>query len=437
VHYAWFVLGAATLAVFGSLGLARFGYTVVLPSMQAGLGLDNTQAGGLATANLLGYSALALLGGALASRFGPRIVITGGLLVAAVAMLATGMVHGFAAAAFWRLVTGMGSGAGNVPAMGLLAAWFGARRRGVASGVAVAGSSIGLIALGPSVPRVIAQVGEDGWRVSWFLFAAVTVGLAALCYAVLRDTPADIGLRPLGGDTEGAHRPGPRTADPEGATAGAGAEVAAVTADNSSSEAKTGWGGGLKWGLVYRSPTVWHLGVVYVAFGFSYIIYMTFFTKHLIQAGGYSPAQAGSLFMTMGWSSLLCGVIWGGVSDRIGRKWALVIVYLIQATSFALFYLWAAPAGFLISAVLFGLTAWSIPAIMAAACGDALGSRLAPAALGFVTLFFAIGQSAAPTVAGALADATGGFGPAFLLAAGVALLGAVLASFLRTPTRNS
>lgn len=435
MHYAWFVLAAATLAVFGSLGLARFGYTVVLPSMQDGLGLNNTQAGGLATANLLGYSALALLGGALASRFGPRIVITGGLLLAALGMLATGLAQGFAAAALWRLITGMGSGAGNVSAMGLLAAWFGERRRGLASGVAVAGSSIALIALGPTVPRVIAQVGEDGWRASWLLFAAVTLGLAILCYFVLRDAPGDVGLRPLGGDTRGAYESAPPTAGDAGV--GVGVDGVAAAGDVVAPAVGGGREGGLQWGLVYRSPAVWHLGVVYVAFGFSYIIYMTFFTKHLIQAGGYSPEQAGSLFMTTGWSSLLCGVIWGGVSDKIGRKWALVIVYLIQATAFALFELWAVPAGFLISAVLFGLTAWSIPAIMAAACGDALGSRLAPAALGFITLFFALGQSAAPTVAGAIADASGGFGPAFLLASGVALLGAVLASFLRSPTRSS
>ena len=48
----------ATLVVFGALGLARFGYTAVLPAMQVGLEMNNTQAGALATANLVGYLAL-------------------------------------------------------------------------------------------------------------------------------------------------------------------------------------------------------------------------------------------------------------------------------------------------------------------------------------------------------------------------------------------
>ena len=134
--------------------------------------------------------------------------------------------------------------------------------------------------------------------------------------------------------------------------------------------------------------------------------------------------------MTMGWFSLLCGLIWGKVSDVIGRKHTLAIVYLVHTAAFGLFALWPKPFGFTLSAVLFGLSAWSIPAIMAAACGDMLGPKTAPAALGFITLFFGIGQALGPGVAGALADAAGSFVPVFLLAAGVAFLGAAGSALL-------
>ncbi len=153
--------------------------------------------------------------------------------------------------------------------------------------------------------------------------------------------------------------------------------------------------------------------------------------KFLEAEAGYTRAAAGNLFMLMGWFSLLCGVIWGHVSDVIGRKGALVIVYLIQAAAFALFGLSTGATGFTISAILFGLTAWSIPAVIAAGCGDVVGARLAPAALGFVTLFFGVGQAAGPTVAGAIADAFGSLQPAMLLAAGVSIAGAVGAATLK------
>ncbi len=48
-------------------------------------------------------------------------------------------------------------------------------------------------------------------------------------------------------------------------------------------------------------------------------------------------------------------------------------------------------------------------------------------------ILFGLGQGVGPSVAGALADATGSFGPAFLLAAGVAFLGGVGSLLLRPP----
>lgn len=393
VHYGWVVLAMGTLVVFGSLGLGRFSYSAVLPAMQKGLGMDNRLGGAVATANLAGYLLFCVVGGLLAVRFGPRRVIAAGLALTAVSMIMTGTARSVAAAAAWRALAGIGSGASNVPVMGLMAAWFAPRRRGLAAGVAVAGSSIALIILGPLVPRILASFGNDGWRICWFLFGGATLLLAVGAAVFLRNRPSDVGLRPIG--------------------AGSDEPTAAATGSRRS------------WGDVYTKPVVWLVALVYVAFGFSYIIYMTFFNRCLISEGGYTEAEAGRLFMVVGWLSLFCGLIWGSVSDVIGRKGALAIVYVIQAAAFSLFPLWPEPAGFLLSAILFGLTAWSIPGIMAATCGDLLGPRLAPAALGFVTLFFGLGQAAGPVAAGAIADAYKSFWPALWLSASVALLGAI------------
>jgi MFS family permease len=390
--YCWVVLFVGTLAVLGALGLGRFGYTPILPAMQAGLGMDNTQAGIMASINLIGYLTLSVIGGALSSRFGPRRVVVVGLLFVATGMVMTGLSNTFLSAAAWRCVTGFGSGAANVAVMGMWGAWFPTSRRGLASGIAVTGSSLGLITVGPLVPQLLATYGAGGWRICWYYYAATTFIIAVLSYFFIRQPPR---VNPV--------------------------DRAAPT------PAKTG----LAWGLVYRSAPVWRLGIVYMANGFSYIIFMTFFIKRLVGEGGYSRMEAGALFMTMGWASLFCGVAWGFVSDIIGRRRALITVYLIHTVAFALFALWPTTTGFTISAVLFGFTAWSIPAIMAATCGDILGSRLAPAALGFITLFFGIGQAVAPSLAGAMADATGTFTSAYILAAAVALVGAIGSTLLK------
>ena len=93
VRYAWVVLIVGTFIVFGSLGLARFGYSLVLPSMQSALNLDNRGAGGLATANLVGYLLLSLVGGALASRYGSRLLISVGMTFVGLGMLFTGATN--------------------------------------------------------------------------------------------------------------------------------------------------------------------------------------------------------------------------------------------------------------------------------------------------------------------------------------------------------
>jgi MFS family permease len=397
--YRWLVLAAGTMAVFSALGLARFGYSVVLPAMQTGLGMDNAQAGALASANLAGYLVMALLGGALAAHWGARAVIVAGLAVAAIGMYLTGSVAGVSGAAFWRAVTGIGSGAANVAVMGMWAAWFPPSRRGLAAGIAVTGSSLSFITLGPLVPFLFARGGAEGWRQCWQLFGGASLFIAFICLLIIRSRPAaqpvDLSSPYGGSAVPSAQRPG-------------------------------------SWHDVFRSRAAWHLGMVYVAFGFSYIIFMTFFVKHLMVAGGYSKAAAGNLFMSMGWANLACSFFWGGLSDRIGRKWAMMLVYLVHAAAFTLFALAATPAAFTAAALLYGSTAFSILAIMAAACGDLFGQRLAPAALGFVTLLFGIGQALGPSVAGLMADASGSFTSAFLLAAGVALLGACGATTLAT-----
>jgi hypothetical protein len=69
LHYAWTIVLLGHLNLFCALGLGRFSYAVILPSMKAGLGLSYAETGWVATGNFIGYllaSATALAGGASA-----------------------------------------------------------------------------------------------------------------------------------------------------------------------------------------------------------------------------------------------------------------------------------------------------------------------------------------------------------------------------------
>jgi MFS family permease len=392
-HYGIIVLALIVCAVFSALGLARFGFTSILPAMQQGLGLTNTQTGQLQTLNLVGYLLAVVPAGMLAARFGPRVVIALSLLVVSLAMILTGLVPAFGSACVGRFLAGVGGAGANVPAMGLVSAWFGARRRGLASGIGVTGSSLALIVTGPLVPMIIAAGGTDGWRMSWYVLGVLGFAVCGLCALFLRNRPEEMSLVPLG-----------ESADEQAQRNGAPATAP------------------LNWKRVYKSGMLWQLALIYCAFGFSYIIYATFFIGHLVKDAAFTPAAAGLLWMQVGIVSLPSGLIWGAISDRFGRKIVLICVFTLQAVAFVLFGLSHASPAVYASALLFALTAWSIPALMAALAGDTFGPRLAPAALGLMTIVFGAGQALGPWCAGVLADATNSFSIAFVIAGAAALI---------------
>jgi sugar phosphate permease len=399
LHYAWIIAFTGTLVTILAHGFGRMSYSVILPSMREGLALNYKQVGLIATGNFIGYLVLGLFGGFLAARFGIRRVVFISLLVIGISLFLTGLSNSFIFAFFTRLVTGAANGSAYIPIMALPAAWFAVRKRGLATGIVSGGIGLGLFLSGIILPSVIAW---NGWRYSWFCMGIVVFILAFVCLSFLRDNPAQKGLQMYGGREES--KTGPK-----------------VTLFSA-------------WRDVVREPEIWKLAWVYFMYGFAYIIYITFFIAYLCKECNLTPSKAGGIFALLGALSIFCGVIWGGISDVLGRRYGAVLAYITLALAFTIFALWKEDVGFYLSAVIFGITAWSIPTIMAAAVGDAVGGKLAPAGLGFVTLSHSIGQALGPAIGGWIKDASGTFTSAFLLSAIVAVLGALVSLILKKKT---
>jgi MFS family permease len=404
LHYGWVVIFTGMLTTIAAHGFGRMAYTIILPAMKDGLQLDYTQLGLLGTGNFIGYLTMAIIGGFLAARFGTRIVITLALALLGITLMLTGLAQSFDFALSMRFLTGLGNGAAYVPAMALGSAWFGIKRRGFATGIVSGGIGAGTLISGLIVPPILAYYGNEGWRSVWYILGGIGLVIAAIVFALIRSRPEEKGLLPVGISEKDV--------------------LASATGPKVST---------LQWSAVYRKGSVWYLGLVYFFYGSSYIIYMTFFAAYLVKEIGLTQAYAGGLWAMVGALSTFCGVIWGGISDRFGRSRGAALAYLVLALSYIIYALIKAPFGFYLSAVLFGLTAWSIPTIMAAAAGDFVGPRLAPAGLGFITLFFGIGQALAPAFGGYLADRSGSFTLPFLVAGGISLFGMVASLFLKKP----
>ncbi len=400
MHYAWVITFTAAVVVLFAHGLGRMSYSVILPFMKDHLALTYTQVGLIATGNFIGYLLFTTFGGFLAARFGPRKVVSVSLLVTGVTLFLTGFSNSFSFAFVTRLITGAGNGGCFVPMMSLPAAWFIARKRGLAIGIVNIGVCMGLVLSGVVLPYCISYFGPEGWRYAWYLMGAGVFICSFFCYGLLRNNPHEKGLRMYGEDGGGEQ------SHPQVVTLFAAFR------------------------RVMGESEVWKLGCVYFMFGFSYIIYLTFFVAYLTKEIGMDPAEAGRIFALIGIVAIFGGVLWGAVSDVIGRRYACVSIYLVLALSYALPAFFRGPVILYLSAVIFGI-AFSVPVLMAAAAGDAVGGQLAPAALGVITLIFAVAQIFGPYVGGSIKDTTGTFTYAFMLCAAVALVGALCSLSLK------
>ena len=403
LHYGWVVIFMGLLTTIAAHGFGRMSYTIILPAMKDGLDFNYTQLGLLGTGNFIGYLTMAIIGGFLAARFGTRIVITLALFLMGVTMILTGLAQSFGSAFAMRLLTGLGNGASYVPAMALGSAWFAMQKRGFATGIVSAGIGAGTLIAGLVVPPILSAFGPGGWRFSWYTLGAAVLLISGVVSLFIRSRPEEKGLAQVGAVET---------------------EVNPVRSEKGDSVSS------LQWTQVYTMPAIWYLGIVYFFYGLSYIIYMVFFAAYLVKEMGLTQEWAGGLWAMVGGLSIFCGVIWGSISDRIGRGKGAALAYLALAISYIIYAVIKIKFGFYLSAIVFGLTAWSIPTIMAAAAGDVVGPRLAPAGLGFITLFFGIGQALGPWLGGKLADASQSFTLPFLVAGGISLVGMLFSLYL-------
>jgi MFS family permease len=399
-HYGWVIVAAGMLCILACLGFGRFALGMLLPSMASTLHLSYSQMGFISTANFLGYLASVLVSAHWAGRIGSRRLIFFALLVVGISMVLVSRATGFASVLLLYMITGIGSGATNVPVMGLVAAWFSSRWRGRAAGFIVIGSGFAIMISGRLIPCLNRRIGPEGWRASWLILSGIVMLIAFVTFALLRDGPEEKGLAPVGDDDASA------PAD----NGGAGEEM-----------------------NIYRKGVIYYLGMIYFLFGFTYVIYATFIVTTLVRERGFSESVAGNFWMWVGFLSLFSGPVFGTLSDRIGRKGGLMIVFSLQAVSYLLIAT-RLPGLFLyLSIGFYGLVAWSIPSIMAATIGDYVGPRKSAAAIGFVTFIFGLGQISGPAIAGVLAERTGSFSGSFYMAAAFAGAAIVLSGFLRKP----
>jgi len=380
---------ALSMGAAVSLGITRFAYALLLPPMRDDLGWSYALAGGMNTANAVGYLVGALVTPALMRRFGVSRLLVVGAVLASLFMAGSGFVTAAPALLLQRLLAGIAS-AWVFVAGGLMAARLGeadASRGGLLLGIYYGGTGFGILASALLVPQVLqVAAGEPhGWAWAWWALA-VASGVATVLLAwagrALPDRPA----------------PAPAAAAPGAAP---GAPVALRR---------------FGWALAG-----------YAFFGIGYIGYMTFVIA-LLREQGASAGFVTLFYALLGIACIASSRLWAGLLDRYrgGQPQALLNGLLGVATLLPVLSA-SAPIA-LVSGLLFGGVFLSVVASTTALVRHNLPSSRWAQGISVFTIVFAFGQIVGPTITGWISDGPGGLARGLVGSAIALWLGAVLAS---------
>ncbi|MFL9982262.1 YbfB/YjiJ family MFS transporter [Paraburkholderia sediminicola] len=365
-----------------ALGLARFAYALLLPSMKLDLGWSFAQAGAMNTANALGYLLGALAYPRLARRWSASALFGAGCVATALLMAISGLLDDTHSLLVLRVITGVSSAAVFVSG-GVLAARLASARphdAGLVLGLYYGGTGWGIVASSVLVPLTIFNV-VHGWQFAWFALAVACAVFSAIAIGAARKI-------------ESVHATGSSTAH------------ASDTADAP------------RWPRF--SPALAGYGL----FGVGYIGYMTFIVA-LLRNAGMSAVVVTGFYLLLGVATVVSARLWSSLLDRMRGGQALAILNALLAVATLLPALFTQPWVAFVSGVLFGATFLSAVASTTAFVRHNLPASHWGKGISAFTIVFAFGQIVGPMVIGWVSDgaglARGLVYSALLLAAGAVL----------------
>ncbi len=364
---------------------ARFAYALVLPQMRSDLALDWSQAGGLNTANAIGYLAGAMLARALVGRTGNRVLFIAGMLITAAALLATGLTRDLTGLSLARLVSGIGGAWVFICGGALSGNVFAGQPQRATTTIAIffAGGGFGLILCGVALPLMMQTLGDTSWPFAWQAMGVISLLMAAA------------------------------------------SSWAALRIDEPSASS-----GAASWHLRDFVPQM----LAYMCFGLGYIGYMTFVIAWVRENGGGTSVVI-ALWCTLGAATLLAPMVWAGPCERWrgGRPLSAVMAILSVGAALPMFSVH--PAAMLLSAALFGVTMFSVPSAVSSLIKHGVPKHAWGAAMATFTIAFGLSQIAGPIATGWVADHFGSLRPGLTASAMILALGAAIALWQRDPPR--
>jgi len=411
----WVVVGAILIQLCLGAIYAWSAFTNDL--LQAPFHFSKTQTQTIFSVGLATFAIVMVLAGRWQARSGPRIVaLTGGLVLGAGYLLA-GLLkdalfgHFVNQLVFIGLVGGAGIGLGYVCPIAVGIKWF-PDKKGLITGLGVAGFGFGAliwIQLAGSWGHLLELMGVSG---VFTLYGAIFAAAVIVGSFWMLNPPE--GYRPAGWEPE--------------------------IVGNSSSNADSV---SLLPGQMLRQVQFYAIWIMFIFSAMAGLMTIgniaLFSTERLMEASGVSEVAARAIAGTAmavfySIANGLGRIVWGTISDRIGRKLALVLMCALQGVVMLLFY-WMGGNQYALylGATLIGFNFGGNFSLFPTMTADLFGAKNVGLNYGWVFTAYGVGGILGPIMAAAIRDAGLSWLSAFVIAGVACLVAALIGIWVKRP----
>ena len=398
IFFGWFVVGAAMLCI--STGPGPFAFAAlglfILP-FEAEFGWERTQISACLTL-LVAATAVSLpIIGRYVDKKGSRVILFPSLVIfalclAAIPAFVTELWH---LVVIFLLIGTIAAGTNSVPYMPILSAWF-FKYRGLAIGISIAGIGLGYA----YVPLLVQYLVDNaGWRYGYYALSGIVLFIALpLAYFFLKESPADMGLKP-DGQTSGK--------PPEATRKDVGLEVKEIL----------------------RHRDFWMLVAIFVTLSFV----LNGMLAHLVPMlsdRGMDTRTAAAVAATEGITVFFSRILIGYLIDRFFAPYVAMVFFSLSAVGIAIFALGAVDAMAFVGAICVGLSLGAEVDLLAYLTGRYFGLKSFGATYGLLFSAILTGTALGPLAFGIGFDTTGSYIGILTICVGINIVAVILAAFM-------
>ncbi|MET0124666.1 MAG: YbfB/YjiJ family MFS transporter [Pseudomonas caspiana] len=285
----WLHILAGLSASLVSIGLARFAYTPLIPSLIEAHWFSASDVIYLSAANLIGYLIGALTGRPIAARLSNGHSLRLMMLIATASFFACAYPLSIAWFFSWRLLSGIAGGAIMVVVAATVIPHVPVARRGLASGAIFIGVGLGIAGSGTLVPFLLSLGLRDAW---------IGLGLASLMLTAVSwfGWPSASAAAAVSAPSQAPHE-----------------------------TQHTRMGSGIY--LLFGQYALMAVGLVPA---------MVFLVDYVTRGLGLSAHAGAVIWVMYGVGAILGPVAYGFLADRLGARTSIRVVLAVQAVTVAL-----------------------------------------------------------------------------------------------------